>query len=121
MDLIDKKDIADLEVCQYRREVPGALQNRPRGEVNLGVHLVGNDVGQRGLTEAGGPKEERMIESFTAMAGSIDKDPKVCGQPPLPDKFMEVAGSQRLFVRSLLGLGIGNKHFVGQGLTLPHQ
>jgi len=48
---------------------------------------VGDDVGQGGLAEAGGPVKEDMVEGLPALTRGIDKDLQVLLDPLLPYVF----------------------------------
>ena len=54
MNLIDEQDVARLQVGENRREVARASDGGSRGGLDLRAHLVCNDRGQRGLTQARG-------------------------------------------------------------------
>ena len=46
-------------------------------------HLVGHDVGERGLAETRRPVEEQVVEGFAALAGRADEDREVLAQAVL--------------------------------------
>jgi hypothetical protein len=76
MDFIDEEHIAGLQVGEHCREIAGSLEDRTRGDMDLGFHLVGDDVRQCGLAEAGGAEEEGVIERLGAIAGAM-KTPRL--------------------------------------------
>ena len=55
VDLVDEEDVMFLEVGQDGGEVAGALDGGAGGDANGDAHLGGDDVGEGGLAEAGGP------------------------------------------------------------------
>ncbi len=70
MNLVDKEHIALFETGEHGRQVPGALQHRARGTLDLHAHFLGDDIGQRGLAQAGWTEDEQMIQRLAASAGS---------------------------------------------------
>jgi hypothetical protein len=59
------------------------------------THFVGDDVGECGFPEAGGAKEQHVVERFLAITRSSDKDLKLIADPLLPDVLLEGARTQR--------------------------
>jgi hypothetical protein len=88
--------------------------------VKLRLHLVGDDVGKGGLTEAGGAKEQCVVECFAAVAGGSDEDPQIGGEAGLTDELCEVARSERFLEGTLFRLRFGGQDFISHDLTLPH-
>ena len=74
MDLVDEEHIVRLQVGEQGSEIAGLLQHRARGGLDVDPHLVGDDVGQRGLAKAGRPEDQQMIEGLSALAGGLDED-----------------------------------------------
>jgi hypothetical protein len=54
---------------------------------------VGDDVGECGFPEAGGAKEQHVVERFLAITRGGDKDLKLIAYPLLSDVFFERTGT----------------------------
>jgi hypothetical protein len=57
-----------FEIGQQRGQVAGALQHRARGLAQVDAQLVGDDVRQRGLAEAGRAEDQHVVERLAALA-----------------------------------------------------
>ncbi len=82
VDLIDEQDIPGLEVCQDCGEVAGALDHRAGGGAEADAELAGDDLGERGLAEAGGAVQQYVVQGFVGVpfgagAGRPDEDGEV--------------------------------------------
>jgi hypothetical protein len=66
MDLVDEQHVVRFEVGQHRGQVAGALQHRARGLAQVDAHLVGDDVGQRGLAQARRAEQQHVVERLGA-------------------------------------------------------
>src|SRR5690606_8331746 len=66
VDLVDEEDIARLEVGQNRREVAGTGEDGPRGHAEVDAELLRHDLRQRGLAEAWGAVEKRVVHRLAA-------------------------------------------------------
>ena len=108
MDLVDKEDIAFVEVGQEGGEVAGLFDGGAGGGADLDVHLGGDDAGQSGFPEAGRAVEQDMVERFAAAAGGLDEDREVILDFFLADVVVHGTGAQRAFV--FIGAGIGGGH-----------
>jgi len=62
MDLVDEQHIACFEVGQDRSHVPRTFQRRARGHHDPGLQLIGDDPGQRGLSEPRRTRQQYMVE-----------------------------------------------------------
>ena len=80
------------------------LERRPRRDAHLGPHLVREQVGERGLAEAGRPGEQHVIERVAALARRLDVDRQVVGDLALADELGEGARAERGVV---VGRGLG--------------
>ncbi len=86
MDLVDEKDVPLLQgVGQDGRQVPGLLYGRPGGDPEVYPELVGDDVGQGGLAEAWGAKEEEVLQGLAPGLGGLEVDPELVLQALLAD------------------------------------
>ena len=77
MDLVNEQHISRLQVGQDRGEVTLSLEHGAGCLTQIHAKFGGEDVGEGGLTEAGRPEDEHMIERLTAAACGIDEDPEL--------------------------------------------
>ncbi len=122
VDLVDEEDIAGVEVGQERRQVARLLQHRARGLAEIHAHLVGDDVGEGGLTEPGRAEDQHVIQGVPAPAGGVNEDlhllahrglTHVLGEPPRPDGAVDGT----VLVTGLgadQALGVGHRGGVGR-------
>jgi hypothetical protein len=66
MNLVEEQHLALAEVGQDRRQVALDLQRRSRSLLEPYIQFVGNDGGERGLTQPGRTEEKYMIERLAA-------------------------------------------------------
>ena len=97
VDLVDEEDVALVQVGQEPGDGRGFVEHRSGRRFDRGAHLLGDDVGERGLSEPGGAGEQHMIEGFTPAPGRRKEDREVFLDLPLPDELGEPFGPQRLF------------------------
>jgi hypothetical protein len=121
VDLIDEKNISSLKVGQHRREIARTFEDWSRGDVDLGTHLVADDVGEGGLSKTRGAEEESVIQCLATISSCTDEHPEIGRQPGLTDELRETAGPQRFFERLLFRMRVGGKDFLSHRLTLPTQ
>ena len=74
VDLVDEEDRARLERGQEGGDVALALERRAGGLHERDVELGGDDLGERGLAEAGRPGEQHVVERLAARGGGLDRD-----------------------------------------------
>ena len=75
-------------------EIAGLLERRARRSMRMArAHLVGDDVGERGLAEAGRAEEEDVIERLAALARGRDGDLEVRLDLLLADVLLEATGT----------------------------
>jgi len=94
VDLVDKQDISGLQARKHRHHISRTLDGRARGYLDLGVHLIGDDVGQRGLTEAGRAMEQGVVERLSTKPGRRDGYLQVGLEPFLADVFGQPTRAQ---------------------------
>ena len=105
MNLIDEKDVAFLQFCQQGRDVAGFLDSWTSGRSQLGAHFVGDDVGERGLAQAGRAGQQHVIESFAAAARGLHIHAQVLFDLTLPDVFVDACRAQREIELAILVAG----------------
>ena len=66
MNFIDEQHLLVLHVGDNRRQVALDLQKRRRGRLKMYPEFVGNNVGQRGLAQAGRPVEQHVVHGLAA-------------------------------------------------------
>ena len=94
MDLVDEQHVAGQEPREDRREVPPALEGRPRGHPQAGPHLGGDDAGERRLAEPGRPGEKQVVNGLLPATRRLEDDRQVLLHAGLPDEVGEPAGAQ---------------------------
>jgi hypothetical protein len=94
MDLVDKEDVPGLEICQDGCEIAGTLQDWARGGLEAHRELLGDNVGEAGLAQAGEPVKEDVVEGLVSRPGRLDENLEVLLQPLLPYVFIEAQGPQ---------------------------
>jgi hypothetical protein len=73
MDLVDEQHVARLEIRDDGDEVARLLQRRAGGRAHAGVHLVRDDVRERGLAEAGRTEEQHVIERSLRLRAAVSE------------------------------------------------
>ena len=86
MDFIDKEDIVAAEVGQDSREVAGTFDGGAGGRFNVNAYLGGDNVSKAGLTEAGRPVKQDMVDGLSPAFGGGNTDFEVIFYLLLPDK-----------------------------------
>ena len=67
VDLIDKEDVALLQVGQQCRQVAGLLDGRAGGNADLYAHFLRHNASQRGFAQAGRAVEQDVVHRLTAL------------------------------------------------------
>ena len=106
VDLVDEQHVTGLQLGQDGGQVAGALERRARGDVHLGSHLGGHDVGQGGLAEPRWSGEQEVVGSLPPPPGRLQHHPQVTLQLRLADELVEAAWSQPDLDRHLVDVGI---------------
>ncbi len=95
VDLVDEEHAAWLEPRQECGDVGLALERGPRGLHHRHLELRGDDVGERGLAQAGRAGEQHVVERLAPPAGRLDEDPELLGDLSLVDEILELRRPQR--------------------------
>ena len=93
--LVDEEDAARLERGQERGDVALALERRAGGLHERDVELGGEDLGQRGLAEAGRAGEQDVVERLAARGRGLERDRQLLAQRGLADELLEAPRAQR--------------------------
>ena len=67
MDLVDKEDVALLQVRQQGGQVAGLLDGGAGRDANLYAHLLRHDAGQRGFAQARRAVEQDVVHRLAAL------------------------------------------------------
>jgi hypothetical protein len=103
MDLVDEQHVAGLQVGQQRGQVAGLLQHRAGGLAQVDLHLVGDDVRQRGLAEPRRAEDQGVVQRLAAAAGGADEDLHLLAHRRLADVVRELARADRAVQRAVVG------------------
>ena len=103
VNLVDEQHFVRLEIREDRSQISGSLDGGSTRHADRSAHLVGDDVGERGLAEAWRAVKEQVVECFTAITRRADEHRKVFAQSILADHLVEGGrpepGLERLFAR----------------------
>ena len=113
MNLIDEQHIARLQVREQRGEIAGTFEHGTRGLAEVHPELAGEDVGERGLAEAGRSEDERVIERLTAHDRGLHEDLELRLDLFLADIVDEPLRADGAVDRLLFGSGHGLHDAIG--------
>ena len=102
VDLVDEQDVAGLEPRKGGDEVGPSRECRAAGDMHLRAHLGGDDVGQRGLAQAGRAVQQHVVEGLVSGAGGLHSDRQSLKRLALADVF-----GQSLRTQSPAGVLVG--------------
>ena len=108
VDLIDEQDIAGLKLGKDADEVARLGQGGACGDGEMGAHLVGDDVGKGGFSQARWPVQEDVFHGLATLTGGLECDIQLFGQGGLADVLGEALGAQsevELLVLRRAGVG----------------
>src|SRR2546426_4173375 len=95
MNLVDKQNVAEFEIRQYRREVTFQLDQWPRSRPKLRGHFVGDYRCQGGLAETRRTIKQNVIERLTAFSGGLDRNFEIIFNALLSDVLAEDSRTKR--------------------------
>ncbi len=95
MDLVDEQHVAVFEIGEQRREITGLRNHRPRRGAKPDAELLGHDLRQRRLAEAGRPRKQHMVERIAARLRRLDEHAQVRARLLLANEFCERARTDR--------------------------
>ena len=93
------------------RSSAGPLVTRRRD-----VELGGDDAGERGLADPGGPGEQEVVDRLATLTGGRQQDLEVLLEPGLADELVEPPRPQRRLLGHLGRLGRRVEHLLPHGL-----
>ena len=117
VDLVDEQHVAVVEVGEDGGEVAGTLERGPARDAQVDVHLGGDDPRERGLAEAGRPREQEVIGRLAASACGRQQDLEVLLEAGLADELVEPARPQGRLLRRLHRIRRGPQQFLTHGVT----
>lgn len=77
VDLVDEEHVARVEAGQQTGQVARLVQHGARRDAQLGAHLVGDDVRERGFAQSRGAVQQHMVERVAAHECRLDEDAEV--------------------------------------------
>ena len=89
VNLVDEHDVALLDLREDAEKLGRVLEHGTRGRPDRDAELVGDDVGERGLPEAGRPVEEDVIEGLAPLLRGLDEDGEILLHLRLADELAE--------------------------------
>ena len=101
VDLVDEQHVALVEVREHRGEIAGPFDGRAGRDVQAHAELGGDDVGQRGLAQAGRSGEQEVIGRLPSARGRLEDDRQVLSDLGLPDELGQVTRPQTDLVGDL--------------------
>ena len=104
MDFVDEQHVAFVEVGDDGSQVASTLDDRPGGGLELHPHLVGDDVGERGLSEAWRTCEEEVIQRLLSTESGLNEDTEVVEYSLLAHVVVHHLRTQADLVAWLLGI-----------------
>ena len=96
VDFIDKEHIVGLQRGKDSRQIARLIKHRTRCNLESYAQFVGDDVAQRGLTQSRRTMEERMVERFATIFGSLNKDLEIFHHAILSAEIRKLQRAQRL-------------------------
>jgi hypothetical protein len=92
VDLIDEQHIPRLQVHQQPSNIPGPFQGWGRGNFAVHPHLLGQDQGHGGFSQAGGTVEQQVIQRLLAGLGRLNGNLQNLLESGLTNVFLESLG-----------------------------
>ena len=96
MYLVDEEHVARLQRGEYAGQVARLVEHGAAGDLEAHAQLVGDDVGQRGLTQSRRAVQQRVVEGLAAVLGSLDEDAQVVNDADLTGEVLKAQGAQGL-------------------------
>ena len=90
MNLVNEQHVARLERGEDAGQIAGFVEHRARRNLEAYTQFVGDDVAQRGLTQARRTVEQRVVERFATVFGSLNKHAEVVNNLALAVEVVEV-------------------------------
>src|SRR6266849_8199016 len=89
MNFIEKENLLFFERCQDGGQVAFALQQWPRAGLDRHVQFIGDDLRQRGLSQAGRSVEQHVVQRLAAAPRRVYRNLNIFLDAFLPDIFFQ--------------------------------
>ena len=93
VDLVDEQHVVRLQVGEQRGQVAGLLDHRAGGLAQVDAQLVGDDVAERGLAQAGRTEDQHVVERLAALLGRLDVDLHLLAHRRLAEVLVQPLGA----------------------------
>src|SRR5438093_10362886 len=97
MNLVDKQDVAEFKIRQYRRQIAFQLDQWSRSCPKMRAHFICNHRSQCRLAEAWRTIEQDMVERLTALSSSLDSNIEIIFNGLLSDILAKYSRTKRQF------------------------
>jgi len=97
VNFVDKQHVAFLQVGKQCRQIAGLFNDGTGRRFNIAAHLVGDDVGERGLADAGRAVQQNMVQRLAAFSRRLNEDVEVTFGLALADIFAQPPRPQAQF------------------------
>ena len=115
VNLVDEEHIVFFQVGQQRCQVLGLFKHRTAGLAQVHAQLVGHDVAERGLAQAGRAKQQHMVQGLAPLAGRTYENFKLLARLGLAHVLVEQLGAQGALQRLFFGrVGRGRHDALGR-------
>ena len=94
-------------------QVARSLYGGPGGDADAHAHLDGDDVGEGGLAQAGGPVEEDVVQGLVPLLGGGDGDAQVVLDLLLAHVVGQVPGTEGGLEGYVFLMGLSRKDAFG--------
>src|SRR5437773_5516974 len=103
MDLVDEEDIARAQVQEDGSKRPLVVDRRAGADLDGDAELVGDDVGERRLAQAGRSAQKHVLHRLVPAARGLEQDAQVVAHLFLADVLAEESGTEREVVLVVVG------------------
>ena len=121
VDFVDEEDVAGLEVGEDAHEVGRPDQCRAGGGFEVGVHFVGDDVGDGGFAQSGRAVQQDVLDGLLSLFGGGQGDMDFFAEPFLADALVERRWSQGQVVVCLFEVAGDRVYNAFSGHSLTQQ
>ena len=102
MNLIDEQDLLILHVGDDCRQIALDLQQGRRGRLKMRAQFVGDNVGQRSLSQPRRPIQQYMVHGLAARPRRLNRHRQILFDLGLPDKLIEPLRPQLQLKRGII-------------------
>ena len=94
MDFVNEENVAWAEFIKQGQQITRSFNGRPTGRVEPYPHLIGDDHGHGGLTQAWWPIEQDMVQGLFPLLGGLNIDGDFVFNFGLTNVFRQATWSQ---------------------------